>query len=108
MQCLFLSGGQVCLKFALNRMDKFSFTWAFFSHLLTNWWFLSTGICMGAATVLWMYLIKQFPFSMVYPMISISYIFGMLASIYIFHETIPVTRWIGVVLIMGGVILIAK
>jgi undecaprenyl phosphate-alpha-L-ara4N flippase subunit ArnE len=63
---------------------------------------------MGAATVLWMYLIKQFPFSMVYPMISISYIFGMLAAIYIFHEIVPAIRWLGVLLIMGGVILIAK
>ena len=108
IQCLFLSGGQVCLKFAMNKMDKFSFTWSYFSELLTNWWLLASGICMAGATVLWLYIIKHFDFSMVYPMISISYIFGMLAAIFIFHETIPATRWIGVLLIMGGVILIAK
>jgi undecaprenyl phosphate-alpha-L-ara4N flippase subunit ArnE len=89
-------------------MAKFSFTWTFFRELLTNWWLLGSGICMAAATVLWLYIIKHFDFSMVYPMISISYVFGMLAAIYIFHETVPTVRWLGVLLIMGGVILITK
>ena len=96
------------MKFAVNRMAKFSFSWTFFSELFTNLWLLASGICMIVATVLWLYIIKHFAFSMVYPMISISYIFGMLAAIYIFHETVPVIRWVGVLLIMGGVILIAK
>ena len=108
IQCLFLAGGQVCLKFAVNRMPKFSLAWSFFSELLTNWWLLGSGACMAGATVLWLYMIKHFDFSMVYPMISISYVFGMLAAIYIFHETVPGTRWLGVLLIMGGVILVAK
>jgi undecaprenyl phosphate-alpha-L-ara4N flippase subunit ArnE len=108
VQCLFLSGGQVCLKLAMNRMAKFSFTWTFFSELFTNWYFLGAGICMAVATILWLYIIKHFDFSIVYPMISLSYIMGMLAAIYIFHEAVPAIRWVGVLLIMGGVILIVK
>jgi undecaprenyl phosphate-alpha-L-ara4N flippase subunit ArnE len=108
IQCLFLSGGQVFLKYALNRIDKFSFTWLFFREQLTNWWLLASGICMGAATLLWLYIIKHFDFSIVYPMTSISYLFGMLAAIYVFQEAVPLTRWLGVILVMGGVILIAK
>jgi undecaprenyl phosphate-alpha-L-ara4N flippase subunit ArnE len=41
-------------------------------------------------------------------MISISYLFGLLAAIFVFHESIPLTRWIGVLLIMGGVLLVTK
>jgi undecaprenyl phosphate-alpha-L-ara4N flippase subunit ArnE len=108
VQCLFLSGGQVFLKFAMERAGEFSFTWGFFRDQLTNWWLLASGGCMVVATVLWLYIVKHFAFSMVYPMISISYIFGMLAAIYIFHEVVPPARWLGVLLIMGGVILIAK
>ncbi|GHS87829.1 hypothetical protein FACS1894201_09180 [Bacteroidia bacterium] len=89
-------------------MAKFSLTWAFVGELLTNWWLLASGICMAGATVLWLYIVKHFDFSMVYPMISLSYVFGMLAAVYIFHETVPMTRWLGVLLIMGGVVLIAK
>jgi len=108
VQCLLLAGGQVLLKFALNAMGTFSWTVAFFVRQLTNWWFLGCGLCYVAATVLWMYIIKNFPFSMAYPMISLSYVFGMVAAILVFHEQVPLTRWLGVALIMGGCLLIAK
>ncbi|MDL2221088.1 EamA family transporter [Parabacteroides sp. OttesenSCG-928-N08] len=107
-QCLFLAGGQVFLKFAMARMSKFSMTWRFFAELLTNWNLLFSGLCMAAATLLWLYILKHFEFSMAYPMISISYIFGLLAAIFIFHEAVPLIRWVGVAFIMVGVILIAK
>jgi undecaprenyl phosphate-alpha-L-ara4N flippase subunit ArnE len=103
-----LSGGQVFLKFAMNRIDKFSFTWIFFREQFTNWWLLASGISMLAATFLWLYIIRHFDFSIAYPMTSVSYLFGMLAAIYIFQEAVPFTRWIGLLLVVGGVVLIAK
>lgn len=108
MQSILLSGGQVLLKFALNKMGKFAMTKEFWSDLLVNWWFLGCGICYASATFLWIYIIKNFPFSVAYPMISLSYIFGMIAAIIFFHEQIPPTRWIGVFFIMLGVVFIAK
>jgi undecaprenyl phosphate-alpha-L-ara4N flippase subunit ArnE len=108
LQCLFLSAGQVFLKYAMNRMGTLSFSRAFFGELLANWSLLAWGLCMGAATFLWLYILKHVEFSIAYPLISISYIFGMLAAIFVFHETVPLTRWIGVFLIMIGVSLIAK
>jgi undecaprenyl phosphate-alpha-L-ara4N flippase subunit ArnE len=107
-QCLFLTGGQVCLKFAMLRIDKISLSWLFIREQLTNWWLLASGINMLIATFLWLYIIKHFAFSIAYPMTSIGYLFGMLAAIYIFQEAVPLTRWIGIMMIMGGVILIAK
>jgi undecaprenyl phosphate-alpha-L-ara4N flippase subunit ArnE len=55
-----------------------------------------------------MYIVKNFPFSMAYPMISISYVLGMFAAIFIFHEDVPLVRWIGAFLIMAGCVLVAK
>ncbi|MDR1406504.1 MAG: EamA family transporter [Tannerella sp.] len=107
-QCLFLCGGQVFLKLAMEKTGTFRLVWAFFRNLLTNWHFAASGLCMAVASCLWIYMIKRYELSVVYPMISISYVFGMLASIYIFHETVPGTRWLGVFLIMTGVILIAR
>lgn len=108
VQSALLSGGQVLLKMALQRMDPFSWTREFWINLFTNWRFMGTGICMGAGSLLWMYILKKFPFSMAYPMVSLSYVFGMLAAIYFFHETVSVQRWIGIFLIIGGCILIVK
>ena len=52
-QSLLLSGGQVLLKFALEKMGSFEWTWAFFGRLLVNWWFLGCGLCYAGGTVLW-------------------------------------------------------
>lgn len=107
-QCLLLCSGQVMLKLALARMGTPQFSWAFLSSQLTNWWFLGCGLCFGAGSFLWMYILKHFPFSMAYPLISLSYVFGMVAAMLVFHETIPPVRWFGVALIVLGCYLIAK
>lgn len=108
VQSLLLAGGQVLLKFALSGLEGFAWTWSYWSRLLTNWWLLGCGLCYGAGTILWLYILKHYPFSMAYPMISLSYVFGMLAAWLIFHEDVTWTSWLGVALIMGGCILIAR
>lgn len=108
LQCMLLSGGQVLLKYGLNRAGDFSWTGAYFYRLFINWQFISCGICYGLGSVLWMYIIKHFPFSMAYPMVSLSYVIGMFAAIIFFHEHIPAVRWLGVVFIVFGCVLIAK
>lgn len=108
LQSVFLSGGQVLLKLGLAASGPFHWSWAFFRSQLTNWWFLGCGISFGVATVLWLYLLKHFPFSIVYPLSSLSYIFGVLAALLIFHEHIEWTQWLGVLLIMAGSALMVK
>lgn len=108
LQSALLCGGQVFLKFALMRMQPFARTWAWWRALLVNWPFAACGFCFGAASLLWMYIVKVFPFSQAYPMVSLSYVFGMIAAIVFFHEEVSVTKWVGVACIMIGCILIAK
>ncbi|MDR0795063.1 MAG: EamA family transporter [Tannerella sp.] len=108
LQSLFLASGQVFLKLAMMRMDKFSFTWKFFREATQNWAFAACGASMLLATLLWLYILKNYEFSIAYPLTSISYLIGMVAAIFVFHESIPLTRWIGVFLIMSGVFLVTK
>ena len=108
IQCAFLAAGQVLLKFGLEKTDAFSWTWKFFKDFFTNWWLLSSGLAMVAASILWFYILKHNDLSLVYPLISISYIFGTLAAVFIFHETVSPLRWFGVLFIMIGVAFLAK
>ena len=108
VQCVLLSSGQVLLKFALQKMLPFGWTREFWMSLLGNWQFAACGLCYGAASLLWMYILKNFPFSMAYPMISLSYVISMFAAILFFHETVPVYRWVGCILIVCGCMLILK
>jgi undecaprenyl phosphate-alpha-L-ara4N flippase subunit ArnE len=108
IQALFLVSGQIFLKLAMMQMDKFSFTWKFFRDAMHTWQLAASGICMLIASLLWFYILRHFEFSVAYPLISISYLLGMFAAVFIFHETVPFTRWVGVVLIMVGVFLVTK
>ncbi|HPH16102.1 MAG TPA: EamA family transporter [Bacteroidales bacterium] len=108
IQSLFLVSSQIFLKFAMVRMGSFSWSMAYFKQIVVNWQLALSGISIALATALWMYILKHFEFSVAYPMISISYIFGMLASVFIFQESVPITRWVGVALIMIGVVFVAR
>ena len=108
VQSAMLAGAQVFLKIALARMAAFGWTREFWTSVLLNWQFAACGLCFLAASLLWMYMIKSYPLSVAYPLISLSYVFGMIAAIVFFHEDVSITRWIGVGFIMVGCWLIAK
>ena len=105
---MFLAAGNVLLKFGLEKAGAFSWSWRYFRDFFTNWWMLGSGLSMAAATVLWFYILKNNELSLAYPLISISYIFGTLAAVFFFNETVSLTRWLGVLFIMLGVAFLAK
>ncbi len=108
LQSVMLSLGQLTLKLALERMPAFGWTAKFWGDILTNWWFLASGILFGGASVLWMYILKHFPLSMAYPMASISYVIALVFAVLFLHEAVAWNRWVGVALIMVGCIFVAK
>lgn len=107
VQSALLALGQVTLKVSLQQLGTFSWSWAFFSRVFTCVWFALCGLCFALSSVLWMYIVKHFPLSQAYPLISLSYVMGMLAAVFIFHEAVPLIRWVGVALIMVGVVLVS-
>ncbi|MBQ7551175.1 MAG: EamA family transporter [Bacteroidales bacterium] len=107
-QSILLVGAQALLKISVTLFGKFSWSWAYFKTVFTTWQFAAAGICALSAMLIWMYVLKKYEFSLAYPLLSISYIIGLLAAYFIFHETIPLTRWIGVIIVMIGVFFIAK
>lgn len=107
-QTLFLSGGQVLLKKAVVQLPSFSWSWSYIKALACDWWLLACGVSFGIATMLWMYILRHFPFSQAYPMTSIAYIFGVVAAILVFGETVSVGRWVGVALIILGCLFVLR
>lgn len=108
VQTLFLAGGNVFLKLAMQKMPSFSWSWSYFRAALVDWWFLACGASFGIASVLWLYILRHFPFSQAHPLTALSYIFGMVAAILVFGEQVPWLRWLGVGLIVVGCFLIMK
>ncbi|MCH4895689.1 hypothetical protein E0494_03115 [Marinilabiliaceae bacterium JC040] len=108
IQCLFFTFGQVFLKLFIQKAPKFDFSWRYFKMILMNINLLLSGICMLVGVSIWLYVLKNFEFSKAYPMTSLSFVFGAIAGIYIFNETVGMTQWAGILLIVIGTFLILK
>ena len=107
LQSILVVSAQTLLKISVELFGAFSFTWAYFRTVFTTWQFFLSGIFAVSSVIVWMYVLKRYEFSIAYPMLSISYVISLLSGYFIFQETITPTRWIGVLIVMAGVILIA-
>ncbi|MDR1878568.1 MAG: EamA family transporter [Bacteroidales bacterium] len=108
VQSVLLVAAQIFLKISVRLFGSFAWTTAYFKTVFTTWQFPVSGVCALGAFFVWMYVLKQYAFSLAYPLLSISYIIGLLAAYLFLHETIPYTRWIGVIIIILGVYFVVK
>jgi undecaprenyl phosphate-alpha-L-ara4N flippase subunit ArnE len=103
-----LVAAQTFLKVSVQLFGAFSWTWIFFKTVFTTWQFAASGLCALAAMGTWIYVLKHYEFSLAYPSLSISYTIGLLSAYFFLHEAIPISRWIGVIIIMIGVYFVIK
>ena len=108
VQSVLIVAAQTFLKIAVNMFGAFELSWRYFRTVLTTWQLYVSGLLALSTVLLWAYLLKHNDLSFVYPLLSISYIISLFVGSFIFGETIPLTRWIGVVIVMIGVYFIIK
>jgi len=63
---------------------------------------------LGASMLSWLLVLDSMEVGKAYPLLSIIYIVMLLVSRFLFKEMIPLRRWIGVTVIMVGVMLITQ
>lgn len=101
---LVISTGQVLFKLASGLID--------FRHPLASPKGLGVLFAAltiyGAATLLWIAVLRQAPLSRVYPIMAFSFVVVPLASIFLLKEQINLSYWGGVALIVAGVALIGR
>lgn len=108
LQGLLVVGSECFLKVALEKIGEFSWTWAFFKGALSTWQLWVAGLTAIVGVLEWMAVLKRYDLSLAYPLTAISFLLSLFAGALIFHEAVPATRWIGVVLIMVGVYFVAR
>jgi drug/metabolite transporter (DMT)-like permease len=62
----------------------------------------------GTSTLLWFYALARADLSWLYPMIGLGLVFTTIVAATWLGETVSVTRWLGVVMIASGVVLVAR
>jgi drug/metabolite transporter (DMT)-like permease len=107
-----LAVAQVLVKLGMNEVGGLNIsTKTFLSDfipIISSHYLWMGGITIVVSSILWMKVLSRVELSVAYPLISISYIFGILAAKYIFGETIPISRWFGVGVIGIGIFLIMR
>jgi len=103
-QLLFKEGAtRVDLSFS-NLTTAFNMLW----RMLTNTYIFTGLVFYALSTVFWIMVLKEKDLSMVYPILSFSYVLVLLFSWLIRHEVISSGRWLGALIITLGVIIITK
>jgi undecaprenyl phosphate-alpha-L-ara4N flippase subunit ArnE len=65
-------------------------------------------LCLGGALLSWLFVLTALEVSKAYALLSINYVLILLVSRFLFSETIPPSRWLGVLCILAGLLLIAR
>lgn len=77
-------------------------------RVLFNGWFLVGLVLYAVSVVNWLVVLDRLAFSVAYPLMSIGYILTLALGVMLFKEPLSLTRVLGVVVIIGGVILITR
>jgi drug/metabolite transporter (DMT)-like permease len=80
---------------------------AFLARAVCNGWFWLGIPLMAASFFALLILFSWHPLSFVIPISALSYVVGALGAKYILKEEVNTARWVGVILVCGGVALVA-
>ena len=105
-----VSFGQTSLKFGLNHIGGFSLVHGvseFIKLIRTPWIAIGFG-CYGLSAILWLDVLSKLDLSLVFPMVSLTYVFTLLIGRFFFQEMFGWERIVGVGLILSGIFCVVR
>ena len=107
-----LVGSQLCVKGALLRAGGVELTSAHAQSSLLRLLrepLLWAGVaCTGIVAVVWLEVLSRLGLAVAYPFLGFSYVLMLAAAHLVFHESVPLSRLLGALLICVGVILVGR
>lgn len=92
--------GQILFKLGSNGKTLAGITDIF--SLLFSPIILTALAVYGCTTILWLYILSKVKISFAYPIQALAFPIVLISSSLIFHEKIPLNRWVGVAVIVIG------
>lgn len=65
-------------------------------------------LCYVGSSVLWIYILSFTDLSFAFPFLSIAYVGVPSAAAIILHEKIPLKHWLGILLVVTGILIVAN
>ncbi|HGJ5890664.1 MAG TPA: 4-amino-4-deoxy-L-arabinose-phosphoundecaprenol flippase subunit ArnE [Arsenophonus apicola] len=69
-------------------------------------WLVIAIILLALGMLFWLKLLQILPLSIAYPMLSINFVIVTLIGQFIYQEKISIKHWVGVFIIMLGIVLL--
>jgi drug/metabolite transporter (DMT)-like permease len=103
--------GQLLLKYVMKRIGPLGLAElgspaVIILALLTNPLFLLAAALYALGFVIWLIVLSKLDLSLAYPILALSYFLVPLLSWLLFGEQISMGRWLGIVIICVGVVVV--
>lgn len=103
--CLLTCLGQIAQKFSVESwrgqpsgaLDK----------LRSPWLWLAL-VSLGLGLLVWLLVLQRVEVGIAYPMLSLNFVLITLIARFVFHEAIDRRHWLGVALVLAGVLLLSR
>ncbi|MBE9002969.1 EamA family transporter [Nostoc sp. LEGE 12447] len=105
---LFGTTANVSLKYGLHISSPTKGSSTSILNLLLSRYFWIWFICYTFMTVLWLYVLRTIPLSQAFPVLGLMYALIPIASHYLLKERVVLSQWIGISIIIAGVVLVVN
>ncbi|NMY93550.1 EamA family transporter [Pseudomonas proteolytica] len=102
------SGGQLFTKVAGDQVGQMDFNWQWLAAVAVNPGILAAIACYIGAFFVWMLILRRSSLSLAFPLSSLVFVVVLLGSWLGLGEHISFLHWVGVVVIIGGIALLAE
>lgn len=105
--------GQVIWKQGMSSMDKISsfdelLNFKILFNIFTNKYILLGILLYVMGFILWLAAMSTLDVSFMYPMLSLAYVVTAILAVIFLGESVSLSRWAGIALVVIGCILIAR
>lgn len=102
------SAGQLFTKVAGDQLGPMDFSWQWLADVSRNPGILAAIASYLGAFFVWMLILRRSSLSLAFPLSSLVFVAVLLGSWLGLGEHISVLHWVGVVVIIGGIALLAE
>ena len=102
------SAGQLFTKVAGDQLGQMNFTWQWLADVARNPGILAAIASYLGAFFVWMLILRRSSLSLAFPLSSLVFVAVLLGSWLGLGEHISLLHWVGVVVIVAGIVLLAE
>ncbi|CAN5863433.1 EamA family transporter [soil metagenome] len=107
------TAGQLLLKTGMARVgyidtERLGNPFQLLGQVARTWQVVLGLTVFGLSALSWLVVMSRVPLSFAYPFVGITYVLLALFGKFVLHEHVPGLRWLGVGLVVAGIIVVGK